>query len=85
MSTMKTAVSMDRELFERVDRAARRRGTTRSQYLARAAEALLERDEADQLTEQFNAVYGGPADPEEVSELDAILALHREVLTGDSQ
>ncbi|MGI8518171.1 MAG: ribbon-helix-helix protein, CopG family [Acidimicrobiia bacterium] len=56
---MKTAISVPDRVFERVEKAARRLGLSRSEFFARAAERWADELEQDQLTEQLNAVLGG--------------------------
>ncbi len=55
---MKTAISLDQELFEKLESAAGELGTTRSGLIARALEDFLARRENQRLLEQLNVAYG---------------------------
>ena len=56
-NTMKTAISVNDNLFKRVDRFAKKRKTSRSQIFAEAAEEYLNREEADELLANLTEVY----------------------------
>jgi metal-responsive CopG/Arc/MetJ family transcriptional regulator len=53
---MKTAVSIADELFERVERFARRSRTSRSEVFSAALEEYISRHEPDEVTEALNEV-----------------------------
>ena len=60
---MKTAISLPDDTFERVDRAAKQFGVSRSEFFARAAERWLAVLEDDQTTAALNSgLAGGPHD-----------------------
>ena len=60
---MKTAISLPDDTFERVDRAARELGVSRSEFFARAAERWLATLEDGQTTAAINsALAGSPHD-----------------------
>jgi len=60
---MKTAISLPDDTFERVDRAARKLGVSRSEFFARAAERWLAALEDGQTTAAINsALAGSPHD-----------------------
>ena len=61
MTAVKTAISLDKGLFDEMDRLARRRGVPRSRLYAEAVELYLHRRDARDLTEQLNRVYDEPA------------------------
>ena len=66
MPAIKTAISIDDELFERVEAERRTLGVSRSQFFAWALEEYLHRQETQSMIEAFNDVYGGiEPDPEE--------------------
>jgi metal-responsive CopG/Arc/MetJ family transcriptional regulator len=52
---MKTAISVPNETFRRVDERAAALGMSRSEFYARAADALLERLDAQSRVEAINA------------------------------
>lgn len=59
---MKTAISLSDETFQRVDRAAKRLGLSRSELFARAAENWLDSMEGDGVTEAINDAITGLAE-----------------------
>lgn len=66
MAAIKTAISIDKELFERVEEKRRSLGVSRSQFFARALEEYLHRRETQSIIDAFNDVYRGEEpDPEE--------------------
>jgi metal-responsive CopG/Arc/MetJ family transcriptional regulator len=72
MPTVKTAISLDAELFRKTNRAARKQRLSRSRFVARALEAYLRRQEDQQLLERINAAYGdGGVDEEDKLFLEA--------------
>jgi predicted transcriptional regulator len=58
---MKTAISIPDALFQAADRLAARLGVSRSELYARAVADWVARHQADAITAQLDAVYGGPA------------------------
>jgi metal-responsive CopG/Arc/MetJ family transcriptional regulator len=60
---MKTAISVPDETYQRVERAAKRLGVSRSEFYARAAQSWLDTLEDEATTEAINlAVEGIPSD-----------------------
>lgn len=72
---MKTAISLPDETFERVERAARKLGVSRSEFFARAAERWLDDLEDERTTRAIDrAVAGLPSESEFVDAAAAALA-----------
>ena len=65
MATIKTAISLQKALFEQVDSLAREKKVSRSRLFVLALEDYLRREQNRKLAEQLNAVYGGEPDPEQ--------------------
>jgi antitoxin MazE6 len=61
---MKTAISVDGDLLQAADKAARRMGLSRSKLFSMAMERYLRQQRLQEITEQLNRVYSKP-DPEE--------------------
>jgi len=57
---MKTAISVDGELLNETDRAAREMGLSRSRLISVALEDYLHRRRREQMIEQLNRVYSKP-------------------------
>jgi metal-responsive CopG/Arc/MetJ family transcriptional regulator len=60
---MKTAISVEDELFQEADRTARKMGVSRSRFFSLALEGYLREHRQRELLEQLNQVYDGRADP----------------------
>jgi metal-responsive CopG/Arc/MetJ family transcriptional regulator len=59
---MKTAISLPDDTFERVERAARRLGVSRSEFFARAAERWLDDLEDARTTDAIDQAIAGLPD-----------------------
>lgn len=57
MANIKTAISIDKPLFEKVDNLAHELNTTRSRIFALAATEFIQRHKNRKLLEALNAVY----------------------------
>lgn len=67
MSAVKTAISIDRVLFEAVEELAKRRKVPRSRLFAEAAQELVRKDRNQRLLEQINASCGDGPDEEQLT------------------
>lgn len=63
MSTVKTAVSLDEPLLDRIDALARELETSRSRVVALAAEEFVTKHENRRLLAAIDAALGEPEDP----------------------
>lgn len=66
---MKTAISINEELFESAERFARERSMTRSELYATALRHYLEERRSERITERLDEVYS-----EEPGDLDPAIA-----------
>lgn len=66
---MKTAISINEELFESAERFARERGMSRSELYATALRQYLEEHRGEMVTERLDEIYGA-----EVGDLDPAVA-----------
>lgn len=55
---MKTAISINEELFESAERFARERGMSRSELYATALRHYLEDHRGERITERLDEIYG---------------------------
>jgi metal-responsive CopG/Arc/MetJ family transcriptional regulator len=62
---MKTAVSIPDEVFEKVERLARRAGRSRSEVFAAALSEYVARHAPDEVTEAMNRVCADTGDQED--------------------
>ena len=69
---METAISLPDETIERVERAARKLGVSRSEFFARAAERWLDHLDDERTTAAINRAMAGP--PDESAFTDAAAA-----------
>ncbi len=65
MSYVKTAISLQEVLLQKIDALARELDISRSRLFALAAEEFLQRYQNQQLLEAINAAYDDLPDPEE--------------------
>ena len=74
MAVLKTAISLDADLFRRTELMARARKVSRSQFVAEALEKYIAQQEDETLLMQLNRVYEGVTTP---VELDGLVAVYR--------
>lgn len=55
MSTVKTAISIEKSLFDDIDRAAKRLHITRSNFFSQAAAYMVDRSRDNDLLKKINA------------------------------
>lgn len=80
MPTVKTAISLDQELLDRIDEVARELAVPRSRLLAEAATQFLERRDDARLLAALNAAYGAAPSAEERTLELAHRQAHRRML-----
>ena len=72
MSSVKTAISLEPPLLDRIDSLARELEVSRSRLLSLAAEEYLRRHESERMLAALNRAYADPPTPEE-SRLRAVM------------
>ena len=84
MSTVKTAVSLDKSLFAQVEAIAQEMQVSRSRLVALALEEFVGRRENRRLIEQINAVVDGATETaEDRALLNDMRRRHRKIVEGD--
>lgn len=58
MSYVKTAISIDENLFKKAEKLSTKLHISRSQLFAQALEYLLEKSETLEIIQKLNAIYG---------------------------
>ena len=58
MSYMKTAISIDQDLYRKAERLSTKLNVSRSQLFAQALEYLIEKSETLEIIQKLNEVYG---------------------------
>ena len=69
MSSVKTAISVEKSLLDKIDATAKNLSLSRSKFFATAAENYLYHIETQKLIEKLNEVYGDGLDDMEVKTL----------------
>ena len=82
MVNVKTAISLQRPLFEQVDALAQELQISRSRLFVLAVEAFIQRYQNRQLLEAINEAYGDLPDPEEQALRDRMRQQHRRMVEG---
>ena len=83
MTAIKTAVSLPKDLFERVETLAKELQISRSHLFGLALEEFLRRHRNQRLLEQINAAYAEAPDPSEQTLLRRMRHSHRQVVEGE--
>jgi metal-responsive CopG/Arc/MetJ family transcriptional regulator len=82
MPTVKTAISIERSLFDRVNDLAEELQVPRSQLFAAAVEEYIRRYENQQLLERLNQAYSDVPSPDEKALHEGMRQQHRRLLEG---
>lgn len=83
MSGVKTAISLDEELFARVNKLAHELHVSRSRLFSLAVEDYLRKQENQNLLARLNEAYGDHPDDEETKVAVAMKARHRQNVGQD--
>ena len=65
MATVKTAISIEEDIFREVETMTRKLHISRSQFFSQAAKCMIERKENAGLLRRINEAYGGLHESEE--------------------
>ena len=76
MANIKTAISIDKPLFEQVDDLAHELNTSRSRIFALAASEFIQRHKNQKLLEAINAAYDDFPDVKEASLRSVVRSRH---------
>ena len=83
MANVKTAISIDKTLFEQVNKLAHELNVSRSHLFVLAVEEFLERYENQRLLEQLNQAYDDLPLPEEERLLKGMRLPHRQLVENE--
>jgi len=83
METVKTAVSVNKSLFEQAEELARELNISRSRLYTLALQEYIQQRQNQILLEQINAVYADEPDAEEEATLAHLRTLQRRVVEGE--
>ncbi len=82
MANIKTAISLQKALFEQAESLAREKKVSRSRLFVMALEDYLRREENRKLAKQLAEVYG-ESDPEQEALQRKMKRYHRRVVEAD--
>ncbi len=80
MAQVKTAVSLDRALFEQVDVLANKMKVSRSRLFTMALQDFLRRHDNEQLLQEINKAYQDEDDPGRQTLRRGMQRIHRKLL-----
>jgi metal-responsive CopG/Arc/MetJ family transcriptional regulator len=83
MANIKTAISLQKSLFEQVDSLARDMKVSRSRVFVLALEEFIRRYQNQQLLDKINQAYHDAPDPIEHKRLAKMRRPHRKVVEGE--
>jgi metal-responsive CopG/Arc/MetJ family transcriptional regulator len=83
MPSVKTAISLKKQLFLQVDKIAREQKLPRSQVFVQALEAFVARYHNQVLLEQLNEAYAGQPEAAERKRMKAARKTHRRIVEGE--
>ncbi len=83
MSNIKTAISLDKGLFEQLETIAHKMKIPRSRLYALALEDFVRRHENAQLLQQINTAYEEGLTPEEKVSLQKMRRKQRRIVEGE--
>ena len=79
MPNIKTAISVDENIFRQAEEVARSLNVSRSRAFAMAMEEFAKRRKSEQITQQLNEVYAEGPDAEEQELLRRMQPTHRRI------
>ena len=83
MAIVKTAISLDQELFAQVDELASSLKVSRSRVFALAAEDFVRRRRQAQITQQLNEAYTDEAREEDLETVRQMRPTHRRLAEAE--
>ena len=83
MATVKTAISLQENLFEQAEAIAAEMKISRSRLIAIALEEFIRRHQNRILLEKINAAYGDISDPETSASISTISRHHRSIIEDE--
>lgn len=80
--SVKTAISLQRSLYEQVDKLAREMSLPRSQVFVLALEAYVARHQSRVLLQQINTAFSDTPEKNEVRRQKAMRRSHKHIVEG---
>ena len=79
MANIKTAISIEEQLFQRISELAKKLNISRSRFFALATREFIERHQNIELLEALNRAYDHPSDTE-AQLINSMHAKHRDLV-----
>lgn len=83
MANVKTAISIDKSLFEQVNKLADELDISRSHLFVLAVEEFIQRYENERLLDQLNQAYDDLPPADEEQKLHRMRSSHRKLVEGE--
>jgi metal-responsive CopG/Arc/MetJ family transcriptional regulator len=83
MQAVKTAISIDKNLFDQADKIARTMKVSRSKLFVIALQDFIEHQKNKEMLAQINAAYGDEPDAIEQTIRKAVRRQHRRIVDGE--
>ncbi len=83
MPNVKTAISIQKSLFEQAEKVARKMKVSRSRLFALALEDYIHREESRELLAKINAAYADEPDSAEQTFRRKARGTHRRIVRGE--
>jgi metal-responsive CopG/Arc/MetJ family transcriptional regulator len=81
--TIKTAISIDKSLFEQAETLAQKLKVSRSRLFVLAVESYIKRYQSQALLDEINHAYADQHDPSEQKHIAAMRKSHRKLVEGE--
>jgi len=82
-TTIKTAISIDKSLFEQAETLAQQLRVSRSWLFALAVESYIKRHQSQALLNEINSSYTDQPDPSEQKRLSRMRRSHQKIVEGE--
>jgi predicted transcriptional regulator len=83
MASVKTAISLQKPLFDQVEALAEKMNVPRSRIFALAVEEFLRRHQSQRLLQRINEAYADAPDPAEAALRRRMRRQHRQIVEGE--
>jgi antitoxin MazE6 len=83
MASVKTAISLQKPLFDQVETLAKKMNVPRSRIFALAVEEFVRRQQNQRLLQRINKLYKDAPDPAEAALRRRMRRQHRQIVEGE--
>jgi len=82
-TTIKTAISMEKSLFEQAEALAEQMRVSRSRLFVLAVESYIKRHQSQSLLNEINSSYSNQPEPSEQKRFSHMRRSHRKIVEGE--